>query len=155
MSETSLAVSYRDLHEQWVAFATYQADQSAGDFDPAIRAVFDRVKEWVSRHGVDPGRVPAIGIAQVVNGQLQAYQCCIPVEEDLPVEEGSDVAIQRLPGGRYAVLRIDKQPELIGEAIQRFFAEFVPQEGLQIDASRPIYEIYWEAHMDFCVPLLT
>jgi len=52
------------------------------------------------------------------------------------------------------MVKIEKQSEIIGETIRRFFEEYVPNVNLQIDHSRPTYEVYWDTTMDFCVPIL-
>lgn len=64
-----------------------------------------------------------------------------------------DVETKQLPGGRYAILSLEKDSSTIGETIGRFFAEYVPQHQLVIDTQRPSYEVYYERTMDFCVPL--
>jgi DNA gyrase inhibitor GyrI len=137
-----------------VAYLTYQTSQATGDFDHAIRTTFDRVKAWVREHGGTADSVPAIGIASVQEGKLQAYECCIPIGEHLSPDENSALGVKVLPGGKYVIVKIEKQSEIIGDTIRRFFEDYVPTANLQIDNSRPTYEVYWESTMDFCVPIL-
>jgi DNA gyrase inhibitor GyrI len=148
LSPPDLSVSLENLPARRVAFLVCRPE---GDPDPIIRSHFDRVKEWAQRYGSDPATVPAIGIAEVADGRLQTYQCCIPIPDNAPVDH-TEVGVQTLPGGMYAVLRIEKRSEVIGQAIGRFFQEVVPSAPWQIDQMRPTYEVYWADTMDFCVP---
>jgi DNA gyrase inhibitor GyrI len=63
------------------------------------------------------------------------------------------VGIKELPGGRYAVVKIAKDPQIIGDSIGRFCQEYVPKNNIRIDGMRPTYEIYWEDTMDYCAPI--
>lgn len=153
MPTPSLNVSCNDLPATRVAFLQLETDQAAGNFDLAIRNTFDRVKAWVSARGGDVTAVPAIGIAHVTEGRLHAYECCIPMAETLPVGAQDEVGVRTLPGGKYAVVQIEKQSAIIGETIGRFFQEYVPAARLQIDDARPTLEVYWDTTMDFCVPI--
>jgi len=153
-SSPSLNVSTTEMSGWRVAYLTLQISQTAGNFDHAIRSTFDQVKSWVRKHGDLADNVPAIGIASVLDGKLQSYECCIPISENLSPDENSVLDVKVLPGGRYAIVKIEKQSQIIGETIQRFFEEYVPNTNLQIDNSRPTYEVYWNTTMDFCVPIL-
>jgi DNA gyrase inhibitor GyrI len=136
-----------------VAYLTIQTSQTVGNFDHAIRNTFDQIKSWVREHGDIAENVPAIGIASVLDGKLQSYECCIPISENLSLDENSALNVKSLPGGKYVIVKIEKQSEIIGETIRRFFEEYVPNANLQIDNSRPTYEVYWDTTMDFCVPI--
>ncbi len=156
MAETTpapLDVSFVELPNRKVVFLAYQAGQKAGDFDRAIRDTFDRVKTWVKQRGGSITSAPAIGIAQVMDGQLESYECCIPVEDLRPTAQ-DDLSFKVLPGGWYAVLRIEKRPEIIGQTIGRFYQEYAPNARLAIDTARPTYEVYWDRSMEFCVPVI-
>jgi DNA gyrase inhibitor GyrI len=153
-SNPSLDVSTIEMAGWRVAYLTYQTSQTSGDFDHAIRRTFDRVKTWVREQGGTVDTVPAIGIASVQDGKLQSYECCIPISENLSPDEDSALDVKVLPGGKYVIVKIEKQSEIIGETIRRFIEEYVPNTNLQIDNSRPTYEVYWNTTMDFCVPIL-
>jgi DNA gyrase inhibitor GyrI len=151
----SLDISTKELTGWRVAFLTYHTSQATGDFDLAIRNAFDRVKSWVRERGETTTTGPAIGIASVADGKLQSYECCIPIRDHLPTDKDSDMQVKTLPGGKYVIVKIEKQSEVIGETIRRFFEEYVPTANIQIDNSRPTYEVYWDTTMDFCVPILS
>jgi AraC family transcriptional regulator len=93
-----------------------------------------------------------VGVPSVGDGQLLSYGCCVQIPEE--VQSGSDgVDIKDLPGGRYAVVKIDKDPQAIGDSIGRFYQDYVPKNNIRVDGMRLTYEIYWEDTMDYCVPI--
>lgn len=98
-------------------------------------------------------RTRTVGVIEARDGRLESYGCCIRVPGE--VESGSNgVEVVDLPGGRYAVLTMKKDPEVIGPSIGRFYEEYAPRAELRIDADRPTYEVYLEGTMDYCVPIL-
>ena len=150
--DTMLAVSIRDLPTVHVAYIDYQASSEQGDFHNGIRACFQRVQSWVRSLGHDPYSLLNVGVPNVDDGRLLSYGCCVQIPED--VLNGSDgVEIKELPGGRYAVVNIVKDPQTIGESIGRFYQEYVPENSIRVDGTRPVYEIYWEDTMEYCVPI--
>ena len=151
-TSTMLVVSIQDLPPVHVAFIDYQAGSEQGDFHSEIRACFQRVQSWVRDLGHDPYSVLNVGIPDVRDGQLVSYRCCVQIPED--VQSGSEgVEIKELPGGRYAVVKIDKDPQIIGASIGRFYQEYAPQNDIRIDGMRPTYEIYWQDTTEYCVPI--
>jgi hypothetical protein len=38
--------------------------------------------------------------------------------------------------------------------IGRFHREYVPHSGLEIDGTRPTYDIYYASTMEYCVPIV-
>jgi hypothetical protein len=51
------------------------------------------------------------------------------------------------------VLSLEKDSAAIGERIGQFFAEYVPQQKLILDATQPNYEVYYDQTMDYCIPI--
>ena len=149
----SLSVSIKELPAVHVACIDYQANSERGDFHNEIRKCFQRVQNWVRKLDYDPYTLLNVGVPNVVDGQLSSYECCIQVPED--VQSGSDgVNIKELPGGRYAVVSAEKDTRIIGDSIGRFYQEYVPQNNIEVDGTRPTYEIYYENTMEYCVPIL-
>jgi DNA gyrase inhibitor GyrI len=147
----TLAVSIREMPAVHVAYLDCQVDAEQ-DYFPKIHASFQRVQAWVRERGYDPYTVLNVGTLYAADGPLSSYGCCVQVPEE--VQNGSEgVGIQELPGGQYAVVSITKDPAIIGDAIGRFYREYVPQNKLEIDGTRPTYEIYYERTMEYCVPV--
>ena len=93
-----------------------------------------------------------IGVPVLEDKQLIMYDCCI--EFPFPVlEERGDISLRVLPGGEYALLRVEKTPAKIGKAIQLFYSDYIPRNALILDEERPTYEIYYEDTMEYCVPI--
>jgi len=111
------------------------------------------LREWTVRFGLDPKQSLHIGIPTMEERQLIMYECCL--EFPLPMMEAStEIQLKTLPGGNYAVLRMEKISARIGKAIQRFHVDYVPDNDLVIDEQRPTYEIYYEDTVEYCVPIL-
>jgi DNA gyrase inhibitor GyrI len=149
----SLSVSIKELPAVHVAYIDYEANAEQGDFHNEIRKCFQRVQNWVRKLDYDPYTLLNVGIPNVVDGQLSSYGCCVQVPE--VVQSGSDgVNIKELTGGRYAVVSIEKDPKIIGDSIDQFYQEYVPQNNIRIDGIRPTYEVYYESTLEYCVPIL-
>ncbi len=137
-----------DVH---VAYIRYTVVSGQSNF-ASINACFGRVRDWLRRRGLQPSAFLTIGASRF-EGTPPVYDCCVQVPQDIEHGDG-EVQIQDLPGGRYAVLSIRKEPAIIGETLRRFYHEYVPQNKLKIDAGRLTYEIYDESAMRYCVPLM-
>jgi len=126
---------------------------SRENHDKKIRQAFQALREWTVQFGLDPKQLLHIGIPTVEEKQLVMYECCM--EFHLPMmEDNTEIQLKTLPGGSYAVLRVEKTPTKIGKAIQRFHADYIPDNDLVIDELRPTYEIYYEDTLEYCVPIL-
>lgn len=150
---TVLSVSIRDLPVIRVAYIEYKPDAEQGDMHAQIGDCFRRVQAWVRERGHDPLSRLTVGAIKMAGGQLSSYECCVQVPEQ--VQDGSgEVSVQDLVGGRYAVVTIEKDPRIIGDSIGRFYQEYAPQNHIEIDGSRPTYEVYYESTMEYCVPIV-
>jgi len=148
----ALSVSIRELPSIHAAYVEHIPNGERGDLHDEIGRCFQRVQAWVRQLGHDPLAGWTIGVIRTVNGQLASYDCCVQVPD--AAQSGSDgIQIQELPGGRYAVVSMRKDPAVIGDGIRRFYEEYVPQNHIEIDGARPVYEIYFESTMEYCVPV--
>lgn len=149
----ALNVELRELATLHVAYIAYAPADGEPDF-AAIQGCFRRVQAWLHESGRDPFFGQTVGVAYPEGGRMARYDCCVEVPAD--VQFGTDeIAIQNLPGGRYAVLKLVKDPRVIGPAIGRLYGEYLPEQGLVLDAARPTYEVYWADRMEYCAPLLS
>lgn len=149
----SLSVSIRDLPLLHVAYVDFvPVDDDRADSDAGIRESFERARDWIRGLGYDPYAWLHVGVPHVSDRRLTSYTCCIQVAAE--VQSGSPpVGIQDLPGGRYAVLSLVKEPQVIGPSIGRFYSEYLPTHGIVLDEARPTYEVYHERTMEYCVPV--
>jgi DNA gyrase inhibitor GyrI len=149
---TQLNITVRNLPAVHAACLRCAATIDQEKFSQAIRESFHKVQGWVKGLGYDPYTLLTIGVIYQSGGQLSHYDCCVQVPAGTPAGDG--ITIQDLEGGRYAVLTITKDPAVIGSTIGRLYQEYLPGSGLQVDGLRPIYEIYFERTMEYCVPVL-
>ena len=148
-----LSVSIRQLPAVRVACIEYRPGPEPASMHDEIGDCFRRVQAWLRERGHDPLARPAIGAITMVDGRLASYGCCIQLPDQ--VHSGSPgVEIQDLPGGWCAVMSLRKDPAVIGESIGRLYQEYLPHNRIDLDGSRPTYEIYYETTMDYCVPIL-
>ncbi len=121
--------------------------------DKRIREAFQVLREWVVRFGLDPQDLLHIGIPTLQDKLLIQYDCCL--EFPLPMlEKSADLALRILPGGEYALLRVEKTHAKICKALQRFYADYIPENHLLLDEERPTYEIYYKDMLEYCVPIM-
>ncbi len=147
-----LVVEARDLAPVRVAYIEFTGDVAEGEHSHEIGACFQKVRHWVASLGHDLDTLLHIGIAKEEKGRPTGYACCVSIPES--VESGSgEIRIRELVGGRYAVLTTDKDPSICGPIIGRFYQEYVPQKGIEIDDARPTYEIYYERTLEYCIPI--
>lgn len=116
--------------------------------DKVIRKAFQELQRRVSAFGLDPDTLLHIGIPEIADRRLISYDCCI--EFLLPEE---NAGVKNLPGGRYAVLAIEKKREKIGPAIRAFTGDYLPEHGFVMDEDRSIYEIYYKDTIEYCMPI--
>lgn len=152
--QSPLHVGICELEPVQVIYKTCIFRHSKENPDKKIRQAFQALREWIVHFGLNPKELLHIGTPTIEDKQLVMYECCI--EFPIPMmEEDEDIQVKTLPGGSYAVLRIEKSPAKIGNAIRRFHADYIPDNDLVIDDDRPAYEIYYEDTMEYCVPILS
>lgn len=146
------SVEIKELSAVHVATMECKVNMASGQHSQKIADSFQTVTNWVQEHHYDVQDPLIIGISQVVNEQLVGFECCIQVSET--ALEGTDIIkIKDLVGGKFAVVSCGKRPEVVGKAMQQFYQTYVPQHGLQIDETRPEYEIYYLTTVDQCIPI--
>lgn len=152
-TEQPLHVTIQDVTPAFIVYVSCQLQQATGRYNEQIRDCFQYIKAWVQRYGYDPSTLKVIGLPRTDGAQLIGYACARELPETIS-QDTEDIQIKQLPGGRYAILSLEKDSNTIGATIGRFFAEYVPQHQLIVDPQRPSYEVYYEQTMDFCVPIL-
>jgi DNA gyrase inhibitor GyrI len=152
-TEQPLHVTIQDLTPAFIVYVSCQLQQATGSYNEQIRDSFQQIKDRAQQCGYDLSALKVIGIPHTNGGQLVGYDCALELPGSIS-QNTEDIQTKQLPGGRYAILSLEKASNTIGETIGRFFAEYVPQHQLIVDPQRPSYEVYYEHTMDFCVPIL-
>ena len=148
--DTELSVENVDLEPFRVAYLTYRPEGNPLDMFGQVKDVFEKVTDWAVGHGLDLDRQRLMGIPVVEDGILVSYDCCLEVPEDAV---GDGVLFKVVPGGRYCVLVMSKDSEVISKGIARFYDEYLPGHGLSVDEARPVLELYTRDLMEYCVPV--
>ena len=148
-----LLVCMAEISGVHAACIDYLPAPGQADMHEEIHACFERLQDWARTLGLDPLRLLHIGVPVVRDGQLLKYECCIEVPENIQAGP-QDILVKDLPGGCYAVLSMQKDPAIIGESIGRFYQECLPENHIELDDTRPTYEIYYQSTMEYCVPVL-
>jgi DNA gyrase inhibitor GyrI len=151
-AQPPLRVHIQELPAREVVCLAYQLDQENGQFSTQIAEGFGQVKRWLEQQNQAIADRLLIGIPHVAERQLIGYDCCVE-SPDITTSLPQGWQTKHLPGGRYAVLSLEKDSATIGERIGQFFAEYVPQHQLMLDATRPSYEVYYAQTMDYCIPI--
>jgi DNA gyrase inhibitor GyrI len=121
--------------------------------DKKIRKTFQSLRELVVMYGLDPDTLLHIGIPTTDKDELITYECCL--EFPLPIDiEDNMVGHKTLPDGQYAILRIKKKLPEISRAIRQLYADYIPENQIMVDEMRPVYEIYDEDTLKYCVPII-
>jgi DNA gyrase inhibitor GyrI len=130
-----LHVTIRDLPPTMIVYTSVLLQQMKGSYNDQIRDGFENIKDWARQQGYDPSALKVIGIPNINGAQLIGYECALELE--IAPLNTEDIHTKQLPGGRYAILSLEKDSATIGETIRRFFAEYVPQHQLTVDSQRP------------------
>ena len=149
----TLQVEIRELPVVRVGCMAYKPSGETSNLGPELRQRFERVQAWVGELGLDPYTRLTIGSIVSADERLLRYECCLEIPDTVETCP-EDIRIKKLPGGRFAVMSVDKEPQTVVESIRRFYEQWAPEHDLKIDAARPTYEIYWAETMDYCVPVL-
>jgi len=101
----SLLVDMRELPTLRVIHSYCLFRSEIGNPDKVIRPAFGNLHLRLSGLSLDPDTLLHVGVPEVVDGHLVSYDCC--VEFPLPDDASG---VQVLPGGRYVVLTVEKNP---------------------------------------------
>jgi len=130
-----------DLPPTTVAFLRY-----TGPYGPALGDFWrNTFIPWLQANHLEGPTCYGVGLDDPVQTPPQQcrYDACVDVPAGF-VASGSAYApaqLSTLPGGRYAVAEFRGDTRDIGAAWVKMCSEWVPQQGLQIDA-RPCFERY-------------
>lgn len=148
--KNELIVESRNIQSFTVAYEVYTPDEKENDQFLGINKVFEDLKQQVDKLGFEVGELRVIGIPVTSETGLIRYECCVEIPDSSEVS----LDTKTIPGGAYAVLVMDKKPEVIGPSIDRFWSEYVTKNAVRIDGERPVMEMYTPEKMEYFVPIL-
>lgn len=105
--------------------------------------VMQELKKWAITRDLFTESSIILSIAhddpEVTSSENCRYDACIVLSDDYELE--NSINESKLPGGKYAVLRVDHTVEAIKKAWNDIFSVWLPDSGYQID-NRPVFERY-------------
>lgn len=129
-----------------------------------IGRAFERLFAWAGPAGMLGPNTTTLGVywdepESTPEAELRA-DACVTVAEGTAIES-SEVTTQVIPGGKYAVCRVEVQHDEFQQAWDAIFSEWLPTSGYEYEP-RVCYEIYLNNGMadpagkwilDICVPV--
>jgi AraC family transcriptional regulator len=153
-----------DLH---VAFIRHIQGYRKSVSDTRIRQAFEQVCKWAYAKGFMDRNTLVIGIPHDNPGITPIDRCrydaCVTIPAEAAESQGA-IGIQDIPGGKYAVCRIEigvAETHRIGEMVDFLYGEWLPDSGCQADDKPPL-EIYHDTPgkkpgtwicMEYCLPV--
>jgi AraC family transcriptional regulator len=166
---TQMDVEVKSLPSFHVAYHRHLTGYQKGVYNEKITASFKKVGDWLASHNNLIPNSLKIGITydnpDITDSDKCRYDTAITISEDIQ-EVGGDIGIQDIPGGLYAICRIDISRDNIfaqaisklGEVADYLYGEWLPDSAFQLD-DRPCLEIYHynEANyvIDYCIPIFS
>ena len=150
-----MTVRIETIGEIEVARIRHVGDQSG------LGSCFARLMEWVGTLGASPGRSVTLAYdnPELVPPEKRRWDAC--VELHTTAEPPTDIVLDSIPAGRYAVYTHKGAYDAIPEAYGYLFGSWLPESGEVLD-DRPSMEIYHNTPFDtkpddlltdLCVPL--
>ena len=131
-----------------------------GPYGTENRQIMEKLKKWAKSRKLLTRDSVILGIAQdnpetTAPGKCR-YDTCIVIPEDF-MPTGENIRSGSLPGGKYAVFRIEHTEEAVRNGWNSIFPELAAQ-NYSWDAAKPIMERYIpelvENHYcEICVPV--
>jgi AraC family transcriptional regulator len=119
---------------------------------------------WASARGLISSSTKMLGISyddpMITQASKCRYYACITLSEELPPDPL--VGFLTIPGGQYAVCKMECSAEEIYMGYRTIYADWLPWSGFQPD-DRPSYEIYLQTPetspqgkflMEVCIPVV-
>lgn len=166
-SDVPMKVDVKTLPTYHVAFVRHISGYSKGQFSLAINQAFQQVCGWAAARDLTGPQTRVIGIPydnpDVTPNDRCRYDACVTVPDT--VKDGSgEIGIQDIPGGKYAVCRIEvpaAEAHKIGETVDQMYGQWLPSSGFTVE-DKPALEIYYEdpnrpqgtwVIMEYCIPV--
>lgn len=120
----------------------------------------EKLKKWAKFNHLFNDESIILGIAQdnpeTTNPENCRYDTCIVVSNDYLITDDY-ISEGNIPGGKYAVFKINHTAEAVQKAWIDIFPELLNQ-GYKFDEARPIIERYMvqmvnNHHCEICVPI--
>ena len=121
---------------------------------------------WVPEHGYAGEVKRAIGFGHDDPTRTplaeRRYDACLELHAPVEPDPAAEIGVQTVPGGHYAVYRMEGPYHRMGDRFQKLYNVAAPEKGLTPDDTRPFLEIYLndptdvperELLTDLCIPI--
>lgn len=153
----SMDVTIKDLPRQRVAYL-----RATGRYGTMEQELWERMCRWAGPRGLLRPGEPTVSIChdspEVTPPDRCRYDACVPLPDGFEPDGGVNTAV--LPGGRYAVYRVDGTVADFGPAWTDIFARWLPGSGWQCDERPCLERCYGEPEpgtgrlvFDVCIPV--
>ena len=151
-----VTVKIEELPERLLAFI-----RNVGPYYTSIKAWEKLCSHPVLKSHVRPGSLIGIGYDDpaVTPDDKIRYDACIEIDAECPPLEG--IGVQKLSGGKYAVVHHYGSPINMYEVIQYLYGQWLPDSGFKLREA-PTYNIHYnwpppadleECHIAICLPI--
>lgn len=132
-----------------------------GAYGPENRQLMDRMKGWISSHGLWDQQTTLLGIPwdnpALVKAEACRYDVCMIWDKET-IPRTDEVVPGRFSGGRYEVFRLEHTAEAV-QAAWSGYSSALHALGWVLDETRPVMERYQKKLVDqhlceLCVPIL-
>lgn len=132
-----------------------------GPYGPGNFQLMEKLKKWAMARELLTDSSIILGMAhddpEVTPPEKCRYDCCIVISDDYELD--NNINVNNLPGGKYAVYRVQHTSECIENAWNDLLTVWLPDSGYQID-DRQLFEKYsiddnktGEIISEICIPV--
>lgn len=160
-----LEINVRHLPARQAVCSRYQGTINTGELNPAISALFNRMKAWMNARDLLTCDSRFIGIIPddpyITPPERHRYFACITTERPIPPSLEFDT--ETIAGGKYAVFLAADRPDVIRDLIHLVSIHWLPLSPYQWDDSRRLLEIMHGNHpndpegiirVEYCIPVM-
>ncbi|MFM1816604.1 MAG: hypothetical protein RLZ98_3299 [Pseudomonadota bacterium] len=122
--------------------------------------------EWLERRGFRDEVKVGYGLAhddpRTIEADKCRYDACVELSRDAIASVGGEIRSQNLSGGAFVRSRVTGCYSNIAKTLSTIRDEWMPSQGLSVDAKRPVIAIYLsdprfvvpeERKADICLPV--
>ncbi|WP_239618091.1 AraC family transcriptional regulator [Cohnella mopanensis] len=160
----ALKISINVLPERQAACIRYQGTINTDEPNPDISDAFNRAEAWMRARDLLVCNSMYIGVIPsdpyITPATKHRYSACITT--DLPFAPTLDVERITLPGGKYAVVYLEDQADIVRDLIHLVSIQWLPLSPYVWDDSRHQMEIFYGdplsdpdhlVRVEFCIPV--
>ncbi|GMK40873.1 transcription regulator [Paenibacillus sp. CCS19] len=160
-----LAIKVMQLPERQAVCCTYYGPILMDEVGPSTGAVFARVEGWMKARDLLTCDSQYIGLIPddpyITPPDKHRYMACITTS--LPFDPNHDIERVTIPGGKYAVIYMEGQSDVVRDLAHLVSIQWLPLSPYLWDASRNHIQIYHNnpqldperiVRVEFCIPVI-